>query len=305
VYPYPRELGSTLPMKYYLSLLFIAGLLLFVWYSRKWSKDVIFGFLFFAITIILVLQFVPVGGAAMADRYTYIPYIGLFFAAGKLLEYFSDSIHLKKILAASAFAFIIFSSICNNRIKVWRNDETLFTDVINKYPYCSIAYYDRGLYCLHYNAQILYANNSEKKTRNIVNAIKDFDETLKLDEKYPGVNLNRGYARYMIQDYTGSKQDFDRAIELKPGDAITYYNRGNTKKELNDFDGAIKDFDKTIQLNPSYINAYNNRSILKCMLKDYEGTIADYNKMIELNPNDTTTIKNRKIIKAILGNSKK
>jgi protein O-mannosyl-transferase len=304
VYPYPRELGSMLPLKYYFSILTLIALLLLVWYSRKWNKDVIFGFLFFVITIILVLQFVPVGGAAMADRYTYIPYIGLFFAAGKLLEYFSESVHFKKILAAVVLTFIIFSTVCNNRIKIWRNDETLFTDVINKYPYCTIAHFDRGLYCLHYNAQILYANNSDKKTRNIVSAIKDFDETLKLDEKYPDVYLNRGYARYMIADYAGSKLDFDRAIELKP-DAITYYNRGNTKKELNDFAGAIQDFDKTIQLSPSYVNAYNNRSILKCMLKDYEGTIADYDKMIELNPNDTTTIKNRNIIRAILENSKK
>jgi protein O-mannosyl-transferase len=305
VYPYPPEYGGTLPITYYLSLLFLGFLLFFVWISRKWSKDIVFGFLFFVITIFLVLQFVAVGGATMADRYTYIPYIGLFFITGKLVEYLSDSAHFKKILAALIFAFIIFSSISNIRTKIWANDEILFNDVIKKYPNCIIAHFNRGIYCLNYNAQIAFANNNAKKTLNLVNAIKDFDETIKLNEKFSGVNFYRGCAKFLLKDYTNALKDFDKALLLNPKDANGYFNRGNTKKEINDFTGAIKDYNKTIELNPTFINAYNNRSMLKCMLKDYEGTIADYDKMIELNPNDTTTIKNRKIIRALLENSKK
>ena len=305
VYPYPIEIGGTLPMIYYMSILFVGLLLFFVWYSRRWGKDVVFGFVFFIITILLVLQFVPVGGAIMADRYTYIPYIGIFFIVGKLFENLSVRINTKYMLIALAFGFIIFSSISYDRVKMWENDDTLFSDVINKYPYCTIAHFNRGCYNLNYNAQIVFANNNEKREMNINNAIKDFDETLKLDEKYVGANYNRGCAKYMLKDYTGAIKDYDKAIALNPKDASSYFNRGNTKKEVNDYFGAIKDFDKTIELTPSFVNAYNNRSILKCMLKDYKGTIADYDKIIELNPKDTTTIKNRKIVESLLENSKK
>jgi protein O-mannosyl-transferase len=305
VYPYPPQLGGTLPAVYYISPL-ITGLIIYlVWQSRKSGKDVIFGFLFFVITIILVLQFVAVGGATMADRYTYIPYIGLSFIAGRYLEYLSKKVQIKKILTVSTFGFIIFASICYNRINIWRNDEILFTDVINKYPYCIIAHFNRGIYCLNYNAQILFANNNIKKAWNVTNVIKDFDETLKLNEKFAGVNFYRACGKYILKDYAGAIKDFDKAVMLNPKDANVYFNRGNTKKEINDFAGAIRDYDKTIELNPTFINAYNNRSMLKCMLKDYDGTIRDYDKMIELNPGDTTTIKNRNIIRSLLENSKK
>ena len=51
---------------------------------KKYRKPLIFGLLFFLFTIVLVLQIIPVGQALVAERYTYIPYIGLLFIIGKM-----------------------------------------------------------------------------------------------------------------------------------------------------------------------------------------------------------------------------
>ena len=165
IYPYPIESGGTLPIMYYLSLLFIGLLILFVWYSCRWGKDVVFGFLFFIITIILVLQFVEVGFATMADRYTYIPYIGLFFIVGKFFEYLYNSVNrnYKKytnyLLVAIIFGFITFSTISYGRVKLWKNDGALFSDVLNKYPDCVGALNNRGVYYIN-NVQIESSYNN-------------------------------------------------------------------------------------------------------------------------------------------------
>ena len=79
-------LGATLPVIYYLSPLFfiLVGILCFR--TMKNSIVPLFGFSFYFINLILILQFFIVGSAIIADRYTYIPYIGLFYIIGWLLS---------------------------------------------------------------------------------------------------------------------------------------------------------------------------------------------------------------------------
>ena len=340
LYPYPADLGSGLSITYYISAIGLALLLFFVWYSRRWGKDVIFGFLFFVITIILVLQIITVGNATMADRYTYVPYIGIFFIVGKLFESLSaktNKSNKNMLLSTLVLGGVIFAAITFFRIDKWKNDETLFSDVMEKYPENPLAYNNRGCYYLKiaqsdslndgqkvayfkksfqdFNNLIKASNNyaSAYHNRGLANyflkdydaAIKDFDVEIKKNPDKKELYFDRGNAKKDFLDYAGAIKDFDKVIELDPKAENAYFNRGNVKKENNDFAGAISDYDRAIELDPKLIKAYNNRSMLKCILKDYEGTIADYDKMIELNPNDTVTIKNREVIRALIANPEK
>ena len=151
IYTYPVEVGhSMLPFYYYISIPLVLGLFLFVWYSRRWGKTIIFGFLFFIFSIVLVLQFIPVGAATMADRYSYIPYIGFLFILAKGYEQLLLSPKLIAYKKQANFVLILFFTgftvIANERTKVWKNDSELFTDVINKYPNSGDAYINRGVY---------------------------------------------------------------------------------------------------------------------------------------------------------------
>ncbi|HPI31287.1 MAG TPA: glycosyltransferase family 39 protein [Bacteroidales bacterium] len=340
LYPYPADLGNGLSVTYYISAIVLALLLFFVWYSRRWGKDIIFGFLFFVITIILVLQIITVGNATMADRYTYVPYIGIFFIVGKLFENLSEKPNksFKNIVLMALIAGgIIFTAVTFFRIDQWKNDETLFSDVMKKYPENPLAYNNRGCYYLkiaqsdslnagqkeaYFNKSFQDFNNLIKVNNNYasayhnrglanyflkdyVAAIKDFDTEIKKNPEKEELYFDRGNAKKDLMDFAGAIKDFDKVIELDPKAENAYFNRGNVKKEINDFAGAIADYDKAIEIDPKLIKAYNNRSMLKCILKDYEGTIADYDKMIELNPNDTTTIKNREVIRALIQNPEK
>jgi len=278
-YAYPAELGSTLPFIYYLSI-FIAALILFsLWYSRRWGKEIVFGFLFFLVTIILVLQIIPIGATSMAERYTYLPYIGLFFIIGKLYEtlsiHFKTSKNLKNyLLIILALCFITFSAITNERIKKWKNEEILFSDVISKHPGVGIAYLNRGNYYYSYYANQLFVNDIIKRKTYIEKAARDFENTLKCD------------------------LSSDNKVKA-------YFNLGTAKKDLGEYAGAIKDLDSAIKIDNRYYNAYNNRGAAKYMEKDYQGAIDDWNKAIELNPQLTEAISNRDTLMMIMQNSKK
>src|SRR5207247_610413 len=83
-YPYPINVGDAVTAQYYLYLILFLGLASYIIYSVRFSKKIFFGIAFFAVTVFLVLQLLPVGNAIMADRYGYIPSIGIFYLAGEL-----------------------------------------------------------------------------------------------------------------------------------------------------------------------------------------------------------------------------
>ena len=144
-YPYPYPLVNagwiidTTPAVFYLTLLITIAVFSFSIYcvvsNRKNLHIAGFGLLFYAATIALVLQFLPVGRAIMADRYAYIPSIGLFLIVG----YYASLLYHKKAykvpviaLVAVYAGFLFYLTV--EQTKVWKNDETLWNNVVRLYP---------------------------------------------------------------------------------------------------------------------------------------------------------------------------
>jgi len=82
-HPFPAT--KTLGWPIMLSPLFMLALLALVWFKRK-DKLLVFSFFFFIINLALVLQIVSIGGTLLAERYTYVPYIGICFFIGFMLD---------------------------------------------------------------------------------------------------------------------------------------------------------------------------------------------------------------------------
>ncbi|HOY30621.1 MAG TPA: tetratricopeptide repeat protein [Bacteroidales bacterium] len=302
IHPYPHETGGMLPLIFYFSVLFTGIILFAVWFSRRWGKDGIFGFLFFLITIILVLQFLPFGAAIMADRYTYIPYIGLFFITGKIYEYVVrhlDKNHKKfnKVpFGLMILCFIIFSAISFARVQKWKNDEILFTDAMKKYPDCCVPYFNRGHYYSNYYAKTMFANDSRNRENYFNKAISDYENALKF-----GLNkadtaiayLSMGNVRSDLGDYYGAIYDYDKVIKTDSKYLNAYINRGNARSKLMDFKGALEDFNKTLEIDSNNLIALINRGITKNNLNDYTGALSDFDKAASIDKNNYNVYNNR------------
>ena len=309
IYPYPVELGNTLPILYYLSILCVGLILFFVGYSIKSGKDIVFGFLFFTITIVLVLQVFPVGAAAMADRYTYIPYIGLFFIIGKLFEYLSLSVktrykrYTNYLLIALILGFVTFSSISYGRVEKWENDETLFSNAKSKYPFSSIPYFVIGDYNLEYYKSNV--DNNSKREMYLKNAFTEYENALRLSlsksdklKAYYNLGTVKGY----WGDFAGAISDYDEAIKIDSDYTNAYINRGNAKRELKNYDSALKDLNKAIELSPQNTLAISNRGITKYNLSDYKGALEDFDKTIKIDITYTKAYNDRGSAKFMLKN---
>jgi tetratricopeptide (TPR) repeat protein len=115
---------------------------LFIWIGTRkgeMPRTLIFGILFYFFTIALVLQFISVGKAIMAERYTYIPYIGLAFILGMVTDYYLQRKAPLKYLGfglagATVVMVIVFSFMTHERVKVWKDDIALWSDALRQFP---------------------------------------------------------------------------------------------------------------------------------------------------------------------------
>ena len=277
-YPYPIKstASDAIPGLYYLYpvlfLVFIAS----VFYSLRFSKKIFFGVALFAITLFLVLQLLPVGGAIMADRYSYIPSMGIFFLAGEgcvwlWSKYRSLNFRLPLTVVSMAL-LVLFSSQTYSRCNIWKNGMTLWNDVINKEPSVALAYNNRAALWV-----------DEKKYGE---ALSDYSKAIEIRPQYADAYQNRGVILAGLNNYEEALSDYNKAITLKPGFVKAYNNRGMLQMNFQKYQEALGDYNKAIELDAGFSIAYNNRGNLFLNWQKYEQAFKDYSKAIELDPKD-------------------
>jgi protein O-mannosyl-transferase len=270
---YPLLKDGLLPAEYYISFVALIFIIISLFrYARK-NRELIGGCLFYVASIVIVLPVVPVGDTVAADRYSYISYIGLLLIAGHYYDKFRDTEflrmktgHIFKLVIA---AFVIFYSVMTySRNGVWKDSETLWTDVISKDSSASLAYVARG------DARAALANYED--------ASKDYTKAIYIDSTSSIAYNNRGYVNIKTGKYDDAQIDLDQAISLKPKFTKAYYNRSCLYIETKKYKEALTDCDKTIELSPKFAYAYYNRGSAHYNLGNHKDAIQDFSEAILL-----------------------
>jgi tetratricopeptide (TPR) repeat protein len=271
LHPYPVKVDGSLPTIYYLAtagvLLFAMGMLWVVIKFKAFRKEILFGMLFFVVGIAMFTHFVNIKGVVVvADRYSYLPYIGLALILGILLNRLLVSGRaagrprnwLKIILGAY---LMLFAVLAFSRTFVWKDSFTLFTDVISKNPDVAYAYNNRGI--------------AKKNVGDYVGALEDFNQAIRLDTMSSIFYNNRGTVLAIQKLYQSALADFDHALALKDNYHEAYFNRALVKKSMNDYDGLLADLDLAIKYKKIFPTAYYERALEKNRRHDRQGALAD------------------------------
>lgn len=289
-YPYPVEPGQSLPLLYYLNPVFLSAIAALIYLTIPKTKAVIFGTLFFLFNVMFLLQFVAAGQGFQADRFTYIPYIGLFFLAAWAANKFANRNKSSKmvIAALAIIAGAFFFTNTYGRCKDWKDSITLWNDVIKKFPLkIPTAYYNRGL---------AYSSLGEWS-----NSIADFSTAIEIKPKYTDAYSNRGIAYKNLGEWANSIADYSTALAIDPNYDKAYYNRGLVYCTLGQWDKSIADFSVAIRINPKYPDAYNNRGVAYKGLGQWDMAVADYSRAIGIDPEYKDAYSNRGIAYGHLG----
>jgi protein O-mannosyl-transferase len=327
-YNYPLHYEGWYPLVYYVMPFVVAAIFILIYMSRKLGKEYWFGFGFFFITIASVLQILPVGGAIIADRYTYVPYIGISFIVARLLNGFIENSVSDKLKSYRNTVLIFFSGfiimlcfLTHKRSKIWKDSITLISDAIEKsdidplmFMGRSQAYYLAGMYektiedcnrffnlnhlypdvlidpSMYYNRGMAY-----HKLNRFDEAIRDFSTIVKLDSTHSDAYYMRANAYYKTGNNQLAIADFTKAIQLKDGVADYYNDRGLIFFDLQQYDKAIEDYNHTLRIHPQHAFAYLNRGMAYYMMGRVEEAINDYNLSIQYNENFPNSYVNRGI----------
>jgi len=245
-YPYPvsNKLDGLPAILYPVSTIAIIGLA--IWSSLK-TKIFTFGIGFYFITIALVLQFLSVGLALMADRYSYVPYIGLAF----LLTYIADlwlttkskTLQYGWFTILSIFIFFLAAKT-KSQVDVWQNSESLWTQALQYYPTEDLILANRG--------------NHRGKTGNINGAMADFEAAIadgcNRADVYEGLGNSYGTMSEQQPDkkneyITKAISMFNKALELEPNNGQVRYNLGVAQLQTNP-GASVEAFSEALRLMP-------------------------------------------------------
>jgi hypothetical protein len=213
------------------------------------------GWLWFMGTLVPVIGIVQVGKQAMADRYAYIPLIGLFIMAAwgvpELLKKWQltrfPSPRKEALFALPVFVLACFSIVTWTQVGYWRDSISLCDHALKVTSRNDV---------IHYNRALAYHGLGDLKR-----AISDYDRAIEINPRYVKAYIDRGIAYRRLGNYRQAIESYDRAIEINPKLSLAFNSRGFAYAALGDYGQAIKDYSRAIELEPGYVKTYYNRSV--------------------------------------------
>ena len=247
-YPYPQIIS--------LWQVAIAGLLFicisFLVFRVVRSKPYLsVGWLWYIGTLVPVIGLVQAGlWPAIADRFTYVPFIGLFFIIAwgvpdLVVRWRYRGIKLATLTAA---LFAIFAATTYLQVGYWKNSITLFEHTLDVTSNNYIAHHKLG--------------EALKLQNNTVAAAKHYSEALRINPDFFATHLNLGIILRDEGKLNEAIDYFSRALRLKPGRSEPHFELGVTLEKQGDFDTAIRHYREALRIKPDYAKAHNNLGII-------------------------------------------
>ena len=298
IYPFPEaNLQNILTGCLFLLILVAVVIWLLLNKQGRW-----FGILCFVLfNFILVLQFLPFGEVLYADRYVYVPLIGLAWALSSGL----DSIKLNSNVMAVVL-IVLLGFLSSTRLKAWKSALVLYEDILIKYPNEFLALNSAGVECMflnedqkaldyfnrsvkaapknyksYFNRGLLYLKNNKPNL-----AIQSFNQSLEL-YNYSKAYAGRASAYFLLGDLPKALSDAKQAIELDPKNAKAHFITGACYEKLNNLGAAKTSLNTCIELNPEDPDFYFKRAIVFGKQQNFTDCLHDLDVCLELKPSYT------------------
>ncbi|MFT5997556.1 MAG: tetratricopeptide (TPR) repeat protein [Neolewinella sp.] len=322
VYPGEQIIKSLGPIKL-LAPFLLAGICWLTYSLRRNRKELLFGLLFFLVTLapILAMSLKKGFGVFLSDRYTYIPMLGLFLLLLPTILKLPIINNRKAAITILCVPIFLLSIGSFQAVKVWGNSATLWTNVIEKVGNSWVAYSGRGMYYLDrgeyeaalfdFDKAILYSQGLPSpfySRARLMIETEDFEEALVSINRYLELKPNnatalkkRSYIHTKLQRMELAMEDINKAINLKPNEASQYVDKADILIKTKRLEEALKNIDKSIELSPDYWLAYQKRALIREMRDDINGALQDIERSIAIKPDEPLLFNNKSVLLFKLG----
>ena len=260
-------------------LVFFSGTFIAAVELAKKHPYVAVGWFWYLGTLVPVIGLVQVGGQAMADRYTYIPQVGLFIAGVWGLGAWAETGRRKKaaVVCAAAVAGACFF-VTAFQVRHWQNSETLFQQALACTANNFVAHNNYGAYL---------ANEGRLKQ-----ARDQMNQALAIKSDHAGVHINLGVVASKLGQFHQAAQHYQQALKINPHEPTALKNLGNTYEKLGNLQKAALYYRKAIAEDPKDAAAqYNLGVALTGLGKSVQAENA-YRAALKNNPFHTGALNN-------------
>jgi tetratricopeptide (TPR) repeat protein len=270
---YPLNAAGSITLQQcmlYASLLLVISVFV-IRFGRR-QKYLPLGWFWFVGTLIPVIGLVQFAGSSYADRFTYIPYIGLFIMlAWGMPELAAKWPHRKIALGTAAVIALTAMGIgASTQAGYWRNSITLFSHAIEVTQNNALA---------HYNLGVAYGDIGRYQ-----DAIETYQQAVRFRPDYAEAYCNLGGACDELGRHQDAVEAFRQAIRIKPDYAKAYYNLGNVYRQLGRHQDAVEAYKQAIRIKPDYAEAYNNLGVACLKLGRYQDTAEACKQAVRIKP---------------------
>lgn len=249
-YPHP---GTSIPTwQVVVSALVLVSVTVFAIRIRKRCPWLIVGWLWYIITLIPVIGLIQVGDQAMADRYTYVPLIGIFISiAFGALELLKGTLARKLITAAAAIAIVMLAISSYVQVGYWRNGITLFEHTISvTSPQNVVALFNLG---------VAY----QKQRYDDAKAVEIYKKVVSIEPRFLDAHFNLGNALTNLNRPTEAWHEYQVALKLNPRNSSVYAAMGYLLAINGRINEACALLKKALSIDPNNADAKYNLEVLE------------------------------------------
>ncbi|WP_420267038.1 tetratricopeptide repeat protein [Candidatus Magnetominusculus dajiuhuensis] len=228
------------------ALIILSALSVCVVMTVKRSPYYFTGWFWFLGALVPVIGIVQVGAQGMADRYTYIPFIGLFIAAAYALPSKMAERPSLRILSLAAVMAIILSSVTLSvkQVGYWQNSTVLLKHAAGTIKTSALLYYNLGTVLAE-----------EGKYEQSLDA---FDRSIEIEPTRADVFINKGAVYMRIHQFDKAAESYSKAIAIRPDIPEAYNGLGEAMMNSGKRQTAVALFQKALSINPKYARAQSN-----------------------------------------------
>jgi tetratricopeptide (TPR) repeat protein len=269
LYPYPKSITLWKIIGAGLLITVITVLVLRLLRSKPYLAV---GWLWYLGTLVPVIGIVQVGSQALADRYTYVPLIGIFIMVTWGISDWVSKKHYKRIgfFAATAAILLLLMITSRLQVKYWTNSVTLFEHAINVTD-------DNDTAQLNLGEALAEQGNMNK-------AVKHYKAALNVNPDLAGANFNIGVYFREEGKIDEAINHFSKVLHGKSDHADAQCELGDTLKRRGDLSRAVKCYLEAIKIRPGYAKAYNNLGVIFASQNKVEAAIAFFSKALQISP---------------------
>jgi Tfp pilus assembly protein PilF len=230
------------------------------------------GWLWYLSTLVPVIGLVQVGAQAMADRYMYLPMIGLLIiVAWSVPRRIAEHPFQGRLLAAGAAVLLaVCAALCRIQVGYWRSSETLFRHALAITPGNPVAHNNLG--------------SALKTAGRTGQAIQEFEEALRLDPKDWRAQLNLGICLLELGRFADAIQHLRQAVRTEPRSPVAHNTLGVALLNAGQYEEAASQFERALELDALSAEPHYNLGLVMRKQGRIQEAIAHFEQAVRLKP---------------------